>query len=240
MPLPHLLRPEEVASLLGVPERNLRSILPWIQLGKRTFRFNPEDIVKVWPQHRPDKDFGDALQALMEERRIGAWAPKEKMMRIGRHTLPNYRITGRIYFIEGGDLIKIGYARSPKTRLKDLQIASSIKLRLIAAMPGSYPLETHLHDRFKKLHQRGEWFRADIRLRRFIQEVARWKYKASGVEIEMTDEEPITMEELKELFGDMMPIEAAKLLWEAPDDWTIGMVRAKLREMAAAKVVPFL
>jgi hypothetical protein len=57
----------------------------------------------------------------------------------------------------------------------------------------------------------------------------------------MTDEEDkITQQEMIEMFGETMPLEAATLVWEAPDGMTVGDVRKKLRKIAAAvRVVPF-
>lgn len=179
MQMPYLLLPEETSNLLGVPQRDLKSILPWIQLGKRTIRYDPGDIAKVWSRHRDGEEFAWELANLMERRRLREMPPASPTLRRGRYTLPNLPITGRIYFIEGAGLIKIGYAKSPQKRLSDLQIASAAELRLMAAMPGSIPLEKHLHKRFKDLHQRGEWFRGEEKLLRFIKEVARWKYKSA-------------------------------------------------------------
>ena len=45
----------------------------------------------------------------------------------------------------------------------------------------------------------------------------------------------ITKNEMVEMFGNEMPIEAVQLLYDAPGEMTLGGVRAKLREMAAAK-----
>lgn len=44
--------------------------------------------------------------------------------------------------------------------------------------------------------------------------------------------EKITQAEIVELFGDEMPIEAANLLFNAPDDMTIDEVREKIRALA--------
>jgi hypothetical protein len=48
----------------------------------------------------------------------------------------------------------------------------------------------------------------------------------------------ITREEMVELFGAVMPIEAAVLLFEAPDDQPTSEIRAKLREMAKRQSNP--
>lgn len=44
--------------------------------------------------------------------------------------------------------------------------------------------------------------------------------------------DPITQNELRTLFGESIPIEAIKLIFDAPDERTIGELRRQLREMA--------
>lgn len=46
---------------------------------------------------------------------------------------------------------------------------------------------------------------------------------------------PITREEMIELFGDAMPMEAVQLLWESPGEWTLAQLRAEVRRIAAEK-----
>jgi len=47
----------------------------------------------------------------------------------------------------------------------------------------------------------------------------------------MTDNR-ITIEEMEELFGEHMPLEAAIVLWRPPDGWTVEQIRGKLQEIA--------
>lgn len=79
-----------------------------------------------------------------------------------------------VYFIQGvdGGPIKIGYARNPEARLKDLQLASPVQLRLLAIVDGGKPRETELHQRFAHLRSHGEWFIADESLVRWIRKNA--------------------------------------------------------------------
>lgn len=51
----------------------------------------------------------------------------------------------------------------------------------------------------------------------------------------MTNTSPITREEMIEMFGEEMPMEAVVLVWDSPGETTIGEVRAKLREIAAKR-----
>lgn len=48
----------------------------------------------------------------------------------------------------------------------------------------------------------------------------------------MGEGDKITREEMRELFGDRMPLEAAKLLWDLPSTKTVDEIRAELRELA--------
>lgn len=81
--------------------------------------------------------------------------------------------TGYVYFIKAkceGNPIKIGYSIDPKKRLKSLQTASPVKLKLVKAIPGNRDTERNLHRRFKKYRIRGEWFKSE-KLLSFIKEV---------------------------------------------------------------------
>lgn len=51
----------------------------------------------------------------------------------------------------------------------------------------------------------------------------------------MSETDKITREEMIEMFGEMMPIEAVSLLWEAPGEMTLGEMRAELRRIAAQR-----
>jgi hypothetical protein len=65
-----------------------------------------------------------------------------------------------VYFIRSGDMIKIGYSRSPEDRMKALQTSHHTRLELIGVIPGSYQTESRLHRQFRHLKGSGEWFRA--------------------------------------------------------------------------------
>lgn len=81
--------------------------------------------------------------------------------------------TSFVYFIAGAGLIKIGTAKVVRTRLRDLQIGSPVRLDLLIAVRGSRELETLLHQRFDHLHEHGEWFRAAPELTAFVDEMRR-------------------------------------------------------------------
>jgi hypothetical protein len=77
-----------------------------------------------------------------------------------------------VYFIKGGDLIKIGVSTSPEDRLQQLQKHSPVTLTLICTIPGGYDQERKLHKQFAHIHSHGEWFNSTRELLQFIQEVS--------------------------------------------------------------------
>jgi Meiotically up-regulated gene 113 len=77
-----------------------------------------------------------------------------------------------VYFVRGGDAVKIGRTGNLAARLRALATASAMPLELLAAVPGGRQLEAQLHRRWWHLHLRGEWFRADEALVRYAREQA--------------------------------------------------------------------
>lgn len=68
---------------------------------------------------------------------------------------------GWVYFIvEAGDKhLKIGWAGNPIERLRDLQVAHPLTLRIIGIIPGVYSNEASFHRVFRDHRVGGEWFR---------------------------------------------------------------------------------
>lgn len=67
---------------------------------------------------------------------------------------------GYVYFIQGvdGGRVKIGWAKRPASRLRELQTGSPVALRIVAVMPGSREDERTHHRRFERHRCYGEWF----------------------------------------------------------------------------------
>lgn len=73
----------------------------------------------------------------------------------------------RIYFIKPIGMdgpIKIGCSSVPEQRLIALSVWSPYPLEVIATAPGTFKLETKLHESFADAHSHREWFRAIPRL----------------------------------------------------------------------------
>jgi hypothetical protein len=77
--------------------------------------------------------------------------------------------SGRVYFIDGGDNIKIGFTRSIRQRLKSLQAASPVPLKVICVVKGGKLREAAFHETFAHLRVHGEWFRSTRELREYIE-----------------------------------------------------------------------
>jgi len=76
---------------------------------------------------------------------------------------------GFIYLIgdEIGKYVKIGLTTGPvELRLRDLQIGNPYTLMIINSFECNYPrrIELELHNKFKHLHHRGEWFIFDYEI----------------------------------------------------------------------------
>lgn len=83
-----------------------------------------------------------------------------------------------IYFIFNADsnAIKIGRAKNVSKRLQALQTSSPAMLKLLKTIPveglgAARELERSLHQQFQSLRLNGEWFRAGIALRDYIEKL---------------------------------------------------------------------
>jgi hypothetical protein len=79
-----------------------------------------------------------------------------------------------VYFIQAGrtnGLVKIGYAKDPEKRMADLQIGSSLPLRLIykikvSGLAEARDKERYFHLKFARQRAHGEWFYCARHLKR--------------------------------------------------------------------------
>ena len=79
-------------------------------------------------------------------------------------------LPGYVYFIDNGDMIKIGYSTNPSVRLNDLQIGSSVPLHIVAVIAGTKQDEDHIHKKFQEYRSHGEWFEHNPELDKLIEE----------------------------------------------------------------------
>lgn len=86
---------------------------------------------------------------------------------------------GYVYFIgpESGDTVKIGYSKNPWARLRDLQTATTEKLRVIATVRTTESTEFTTHELFAEQRIKGEWFSVDGVLSSVIKQIKSKKIK---------------------------------------------------------------
>ncbi len=94
-----------------------------------------------------------------------------------------------VYFIQAGDDrgdLKIGYAKDPKSRLRDHQVSCPLELRLLYAFPAGdlhAALEKALHYLFDDHCVRGEWFRWSPELQAAIDALRSFESKTTTFEL---------------------------------------------------------
>jgi hypothetical protein len=62
-----------------------------------------------------------------------------------------------VYAITDGSYLKVGVARHPHKRLKELSTGNASRLRLIGFFSGGFKLEKEIHNKFNKVRTNGEW-----------------------------------------------------------------------------------
>lgn len=73
-----------------------------------------------------------------------------------------------IYFIQSGNLIKIGISNNINRRIKELQVSNGEQLKLIYTIKGTEATEWYLHNMHQYYHVRGEWYDA-VPILKFIE-----------------------------------------------------------------------
>lgn len=108
---------------------------------------------------------------------------------------------GFTYFVQDADMIKIGSSMRPEDRINQLQTGSSRHLKTLAIVPMEVAEEFNTHQRFAHLRGRGEWFRAEPELLKFIEQVKRGKAPRAKqpTKPKPTTKEPTIIEKLHAL-----------------------------------------
>jgi hypothetical protein len=75
-----------------------------------------------------------------------------------------------VYFIRGGDRIKIGMSGNARQRFDALRTSSPVELEFLGLVAGAYVEERTLHQRFAEFRTHGEWFKAAPAILAFIEE----------------------------------------------------------------------
>lgn len=141
---------KEVCAELSMRKRtflqNVRNgILPRgvIRPGEKSQRWTDEDVRQMNYRLTFDHKFSGELSVTENRQMVGPAS--------------EYAGRGKVYFISGGDIIKIGYTSGdPEDRMAQLQSGSPAKLFIMATMPGDMKREKLMHRRFKDLRAHGE------------------------------------------------------------------------------------
>lgn len=67
----------------------------------------------------------------------------------------------RVYFLKGGNAIKIGVSADLEKRIRTLRFTSPIKLKLLGSIEATASFERALHHKLAEHRRQGEWF-ADV------------------------------------------------------------------------------
>jgi hypothetical protein len=91
-------------------------------------------------------------------------------MIVGDTPFKKYRRKGWVYFARSGDLVKIGFTRSIRNRLRAIRSPTGERVDLMVYISGSMGLEQDLHNLCIAAHVTGEWFRLTPDVQRTIDE----------------------------------------------------------------------
>lgn len=69
-----------------------------------------------------------------------------------------------VYAVRCGEYVKIGVAKRPLSRLRNMQVSNPVELTLESRWPGSADVEKMFHGVLSPLRVRGEWFMHPQRL----------------------------------------------------------------------------
>jgi len=117
------------------------------------------------PEYRDkQRKYSREYQALRRKKMPGADAAKARSFRAN-----NWKDgVGKIYFLLAGEHVKIGFTiQKLEGRIAQLQLGNPHELKLLGWIEGTILQETEMHDRFRHLQVRSEWFLAHQELLSF-------------------------------------------------------------------------
>lgn len=82
-----------------------------------------------------------------------------------------FDIFQRVYFVQMSDFIKIGYTANLKNRMHGFKTSLPLPVDLLASIYGTTKTEKHIHEKFARHREQGEWFRRDNELLDFIEAI---------------------------------------------------------------------
>lgn len=81
-------------------------------------------------------------------------------------------MSGRVYFLTDGELIKVGFATDIGKRIEAIQCGNGRRISCLASAPGTIKLERRLHGVLPN-RRVGEWFEPSAKLYRLIRDINR-------------------------------------------------------------------
>jgi len=157
------LNPKVVAAMIGCEEGRIEEALEYLQTPDPQSRCQNNKgrrIVKIKP-------FVYEVSSWDEYQTIGKEADRREYLRVkqaesrarARSPHASEPLT-RIYFIQCGDSVKIGHSKNPSARARELAIGMPKEPLLLGSYTAPVAEERKLHKKFKKWHERAEWFKA--------------------------------------------------------------------------------
>lgn len=97
--------------------------------------------------------------------------------------------SGWVYFIRGGNFVKIGWSKKPDRRIEQLRTGCPFETKVVGRIPGTKKDESALHKAFAwaKARRKGEWFRAEPALLALVQWAANYE-EAIGTSLIWADD----------------------------------------------------
>lgn len=100
---------------------------------------------------------------LLKQRLDGAKAFREECKK---------SVGGRVYFVMCGGFVKIGWTKTTiLARMATLMVGSPHDYTVVGMVDGPRQLETDFHKMFAEHRHRGEWFRVEGSLKKFLDEL---------------------------------------------------------------------
>lgn len=78
-----------------------------------------------------------------------------------------------VYFIRSSGYVKIGTAIDVRARMASIKASNPHPIEIICIIPACEDTERRLHERFKPLRHKGEWFKPDKAIDAFLKKVHR-------------------------------------------------------------------
>lgn len=143
------------------------------------FKLNPElpdervrAWIRKWCQLTEKRVFSESEFQQLRGRGPKNLASREQPLPEGLKEIVPISVAG-VYVIQAnGYYVKIGRAQNIRDRIRGMQTASPVPLRLLAIASHNPNDERAIHQRLKTSRVRGEWFHLDEQVVSFIREVS--------------------------------------------------------------------